>query len=343
MAIGGSAMMAVGTDAHVLPLRRRGPGWLRMAARRSSTAARWCQRLAVFAVPYLAVVLLGHRLGAIETPAVFWLLSLGATMLLAALVLGMVGFHDLWTHGHRGGMRSFRGSVLALIMLAPFAFFAAKAFMLPPIADVSTDLADPPPFEAALDDRAEGTNAIRDLDAAHRTQQLSAYPGLAARRYSGDIDLVLKAVLELISDRDWEVLAQEVEEPVVPVDVEGSAREAAPTTTAEGLPLRVPVPTARPDPESVDEAPEIAAVRVAADRGDDAREDADERYIEALATSDLLGFESDVVIRLVEIDEETVVDMRSASRYGVHDLGANAARIEAFMRDLDEALRSLSG
>ena len=39
----------------------------------------------------------------------------------------------------------------------------------------------------------------------------------------------------------------------------------------------------------------------------------------------------DVAIRVRREDDETVVDLRSASRVGLHDLGANAERIRAFV------------
>jgi hypothetical protein len=63
--------------------------------------------------------------------------------------------------------------------------------------------------------------------------------------------------------------------------------------------------------------------------------DATEITIEAQAGSDLLGFPADVAIRLIDEDTSTYVDMRSASRYGPHDFGDNAARIAYFLADLD--------
>ena len=92
------------TKAARLAPRKRAAGWLRMAPRRSSRAARWCQRLAVFALPYLVFVVLGARFGLIETTATYWLLGIGAVVLLAAIVCGLVGFRDLWVNGDRGGI-----------------------------------------------------------------------------------------------------------------------------------------------------------------------------------------------------------------------------------------------
>lgn len=60
-----------------------------------------------------------------------------------------------------------------------------------------------------------------------------------------------------------------------------------------------------------------------------------EIQIEAIARSRLFGFEDEVVIRVTEIDTGTRVDMRSRSRLGQIDRGANARRIEAFLFDLE--------
>jgi uncharacterized protein DUF1499 len=56
--------------------------------------------------------------------------------------------------------------------------------------------------------------------------------------------------------------------------------------------------------------------------------------IEAVAKSPLLGFEDDIAIRLSDQDGQTRVDMRSASRYGSLDFGANAERVSTFLEDL---------
>ena len=56
--------------------------------------------------------------------------------------------------------------------------------------------------------------------------------------------------------------------------------------------------------------------------------------IEAVATSDWFGFKDDVVIRIVPAGNGSRVDMRSVSRVGRSDLGANARRIREFLRQL---------
>mgnify|MGYP006158944041 CR=1 FL=1 len=54
-------------------------------------------------------------------------------------------------------------------------------------------------------------------------------------------------------------------------------------------------------------------------------------FIEAVDTTLIYGFKDDIVIRIQTGLGTTLVDLRSVSRVGVGDLGANAARIEAFI------------
>jgi uncharacterized protein (DUF1499 family) len=60
-----------------------------------------------------------------------------------------------------------------------------------------------------------------------------------------------------------------------------------------------------------------------------------EYTLEAVTRTFLLGFPSDVAIRLTDEGESTYVDMRSASRYGEGDFGYNAASISGFLGALD--------
>ena len=54
-------------------------------------------------------------------------------------------------------------------------------------------------------------------------------------------------------------------------------------------------------------------------------------YIEATASTPFFGFRDDVIIRVTEQAGSVRVDMRSASRVGLSDLGVNAGRIRDFM------------
>jgi uncharacterized protein (DUF1499 family) len=60
--------------------------------------------------------------------------------------------------------------------------------------------------------------------------------------------------------------------------------------------------------------------------------------IEATDSSLIMGFTDDVVVRVKGDDTSAVIDIRSASRYGRSDLGANAERIRAFEEEVNTAL-----
>jgi len=63
--------------------------------------------------------------------------------------------------------------------------------------------------------------------------------------------------------------------------------------------------------------------------------------IEAVARTPIMGFRDDVVIRVTPVGQGTRVDMRSASRFGNHDLGANASRIRSLLEDIDDTASSV--
>jgi hypothetical protein len=64
-----------------------------------------------------------------------------------------------------------------------------------------------------------------------------------------------------------------------------------------------------------------------------------EGRIEAVALTLIMGFREDVSIRIRSVGGLVKIDMRSASRYGGHDFGANARRIETFFVEFVDARR----
>jgi uncharacterized protein (DUF1499 family) len=62
-----------------------------------------------------------------------------------------------------------------------------------------------------------------------------------------------------------------------------------------------------------------------------------EGRIEATATTLVYGFKDDVVIRIAPAAQGSRVDVRSVSRVGRSDLGANATRIDTFLNKLADA------
>ncbi len=63
-----------------------------------------------------------------------------------------------------------------------------------------------------------------------------------------------------------------------------------------------------------------------------------EGTIEATARSLVMGFREDVVIRIAPAGTGARIDLRSASRISVPDLGTNAARLRALLEEIDDAV-----
>jgi len=63
--------------------------------------------------------------------------------------------------------------------------------------------------------------------------------------------------------------------------------------------------------------------------------------IEAVARTIIMGFRDDVVIRISANGTGARIDMRSASRFGEHDFGANAKRVQAMLDDIDDTASSV--
>lgn len=68
-----------------------------------------------------------------------------------------------------------------------------------------------------------------------------------------------------------------------------------------------------------------------------AREAPEQGEIEAVATTFWFGFKDDLVVRLRETDTGTRMDVRSVSRVGVVDMGANAERIFEIIGRVEES------
>ncbi|TCD02296.1 DUF1499 domain-containing protein [Erythrobacteraceae bacterium CFH 75059] len=92
-----------------------------------------------------------------------------------------------------------------------------------------------------------------------------------------------------------------------------------------------PIPTGGRDPAQVYDA----IVAAMADIGlRDIRRDPDAGIVEGVARTLAFGFRDDVVVRV----RDGRIDLRSASRVGVSDLGYNAARLERLSRAIERRL-----
>jgi uncharacterized protein (DUF1499 family) len=243
---------------------------------KTSGAALWSRRIALFSLVLFIVAGLGHRRGLIGTVDFLWVLLFVAALAIASLLLAGASFPRVWEKGDRGGGAAIVAVVVSLLVLAPFAVTAVRFFIYPRLSDISTDLQDPTRMVEAAKATDGAVNPVRPIGREAARLQVAAYPEITGRRYGASPEDVLKAVDHVVAARGWRVVSH-------PPYVDGEH----------------------------------------------------EYLLEAVATTFLLGFPSDVAIRLTDEGESTYVDMRSASRYGRDDFGDNARRISAFLDRLD--------
>ena len=241
-----------------------------------SRAAVWSRRLAWFSC---AVLLLSLLLVRLREPSIEGLAPVAGAyvLVLAALGLAILAFIRIWHSGHRGVGMAAGAMTLSLLLLAPAGYVGLRLVTRPALADVSTDIDDPPAFsrsQAALS--ARSGRVPPEVPPERRRVQRQAYPK------------VVPILLEVPAEAAFNL-----------------ARRAA-----TGLGWQV-LETTRPGGRS-------GAGRV-----------------EAVARGRFLRFSEDITIRIRPRVDGSRIDIRSASRLGSHDLGANAARIAAFADEID--------
>lgn len=235
--------------------------------------AAWSIRLAVIAV---VVAALGLTLARYDlVPKIPGFMAFVGSGLLAALAL-LLGLAALLI-GRQQALPS-RGKLLAAlaVSLVYVGFLASRpmaAGEVPAIHDLTTDLANPPQFEALTvrADNLVGVGTVENWKKLHT----GAYADLKPVEIARPVAEVAAAAVKLAEANGWKI--------------------------------------AKSDPA----------------RG----------HVEATASVSFIRFYDDVVLRIVPSADGkgSRVDMRSVSRVGVSDLGVNAKRIRAFLRDLSAA------
>ncbi|MEO1786250.1 MAG: DUF1499 domain-containing protein [Pseudomonadota bacterium] len=221
-----------------------------------------------------------------------------------ALIIGLVA-----APRKRPVMLSLGALLIAGLVAGRLVGLGANAGALPPIHDIQTDWGDPIAFSETL-------MSIRDADGALNPVlpapviadgAESRWPGMGGR---------------LVSDVQEEA-------------------EYDPDTMSE--PEDAPYPYTFDTVVLAGDLAQLAALaeRTAADMGWDivtpanATAAALETQVEATETSAWFGFKDDVAIRLRSVDEGVAVDVRSTSRVGLSDLGANAKRVHLYLTALE--------
>jgi uncharacterized protein (DUF1499 family) len=141
---------------------------------------------------------------------------------------------------------------------------------VPPIHDITTDLGDPPAFEAILPLRADAPNSAEYEGEEIAAQQRAAYPDITPLYLEAAPGAAFTQALDAARGMGWEIVSA----------------------------------------------------------------DSTRGRIEATATTRWFGFKDDVVVRITADGSRSRVDVRSVSRVGRSDVGANAARIRKYLARL---------
>ncbi|RWE85912.1 DUF1499 domain-containing protein [Mesorhizobium sp.] len=178
---------------------------MEIPGRQTSKAAGWSRRTGAFSAVLLLTVLLGHRYELVETPVFLWVLGIVALLAAFALLFAGFAFSRLWNFGDRGGRDLTVGTVLALLVLAPFGIAAYWAATSPPLRDISTDFDDPPVLDTST--RTGDMNALSPPTPGEQRLQTETYPLVTGRSYNLPFDRVLEAVETVLDRRDWQLTA----------------------------------------------------------------------------------------------------------------------------------------
>jgi uncharacterized protein (DUF1499 family) len=172
----------------------------------TSKLAIWSRRLALFSVVAALIAIIIVRAGLIE--ALPGLATLAGALVFAALaiLLALGSFVTIW----RQGLGGLGYAVIAIgiggALLAYPAYLAYNAYKLPPIYDITTDVLDPPAFDAVRRLRSRNTNPAQYAGLYAAEQQRDAYPEVASLELSVPPKMAYDHALALVNKRRWLVL-----------------------------------------------------------------------------------------------------------------------------------------
>lgn len=163
----------------------------------------------------------GYRIGAWSLGTGFTLLRWGAYGGLLAVVLAAAA---LWRARGRSAL-AVLALVIGLVVVAVPLGYRSTAAAAPPIHDISTDMANPPTFEAIVPLRADAPNTLEYSQETAR-QQRQAYPDLRPLILELPAPQVFDRALAAAQDLGWEIVAADADEGRI---------EATDTTTFFGF------------------------------------------------------------------------------------------------------------
>lgn len=172
----------------------------------NSKLAVWSRRLALFSVAATLIAIIIVRAGLIEVlPGIA---TLGGALAFAvlAILLALGSFITIWRLGLGGLGYSVTAIFIGAALLGYPAYLGYKAYTLPPIYDISTDVLDPPAFDAVRRLRSRATNPAQYAGLYAAEQQREAYPDVAPLELSVPAKQAYDHALAMVNKRRWLVL-----------------------------------------------------------------------------------------------------------------------------------------
>ncbi|MGF9566498.1 DUF1499 domain-containing protein [Neorhizobium sp. JUb45] len=293
-----------------------------------SQSAFASRRIGLSALVLFLIAVAAHRFGPLTGPDFIAIVLFSAAIALVAVLFAVIGLARLWRVGAQGGLASAWGLVYAAPPIVLVGFAAILYFTTPPLYEVATDVEDPPVWIRQPSADQQWLQRPSMVTPSDRQVQLTAYPELTGRRYEGAVDRIYEAVAKVAKSTRISVDRKHGMELVEPDITE----RPAPKTRAESgaVPDNIPIPLPRPEQLR----PGKSLVEDIGRPGD--------VILQGQTRTLILGLRFDVVIRLREEAETTMVDLRVAARYGGHDLGLSADIAQGFLRSLDSELLGLA-
>lgn len=266
--------------------------------------------VSIFAVLWFAIAALGTKFGLWPWQVGLGQMTIGIGPGIALLALGLSLVAQVIALIKAPRKQAFI-LALAATLIAAFCMFrlaglGAQANSLPPLHDIQTDWADPIQFSSDLmaAREAEGeTNPVLDAP---------TIPDYAEARWPGTAGRLVSEVQEESEEKEG---AEGTVYPTLESIYFSQSPDEIATLTERmmrkrGWKIVTPAPV---DGNALDQV-----------------------QLEATATSGWFGFKDDVAVRIRPVDGATRVDIRSTSRVGLSDLGANSKRVYALMIELED-------
>lgn len=279
-----------------------------------SRSAIWARKTAPLGFATIVLGALLHRFGFIPVDEMLSVLGAGAFLALLSVGMSLNAFIDIWQLGVRGFFRAAAALIISLVTLAPFVLVILALLYLPKVNGVTTNAQDPPLMLADI--------AFGRVDGQVLEAQKAAYPALQSLEFP------------LPTPQIYDLARAAAQRSGLNITFELPPIVVTKAAEFEEQPI---VSTALPKPKPIVLADGSVMRRTVAKFYTEASA---EGVFEATAKTPVLGFIDDVVVRVRATANGSSVDMRSASRIGNHDLGTNARRVQAFLRELDLSVKA---